>query len=65
MSPKIPKIDTDKCIGCVLCTQICPEVYEMAEDGKSHVKNTSGATEESIQQSAEACPVGCISIMEE
>ncbi len=26
------KIDRDACIGCGLCTTICPEVFEMDDD---------------------------------
>lgn len=48
------------CIGCVLCTQICPKVYEMMVNGKSKVINPSGDSEEKIQESIDACPVNCI-----
>ena len=25
-------VDPEICIGCLLCAEICPEVYEMRED---------------------------------
>lgn len=53
-------IKKDACIGCILCTQICPKVYEMRDDGKSHVIDPSGDSEEKIQESIDACPVGAI-----
>ena len=28
-------VDKDTCIGCELCTQICPDVFSMDDDGKS------------------------------
>ena len=31
------KIDRDGCIGCGMCTEICPEVFEMADDGLARV----------------------------
>ena len=31
----IPKVDKDTCIGCGLCPSICPEVFEMQDDGKA------------------------------
>ncbi|NFF31098.1 ferredoxin, partial [Clostridium botulinum] len=29
--------DQDTCIGCGLCPSICPEVFDMGDDGKAHV----------------------------
>lgn len=48
------------CIGCTLCTQICPDVFEMQDDGKSKAVNPTGDTEDKIQQSIDACPVDAI-----
>lgn len=31
-------VDKDTCIGCELCTQICPDVFSMDDDGKSVAK---------------------------
>ncbi|PIZ00324.1 ferredoxin [bacterium (Candidatus Howlettbacteria) CG_4_10_14_0_8_um_filter_40_9] len=31
-------IDHDLCIGCGTCESICSEVFEVRDDGKSHVK---------------------------
>ena len=58
---KTLKIDEDRCIGCTLCTCICPGVYEVVETGKSRVFDQDGDTEEKIQQSIYECPVKCIS----
>lgn len=58
MSKKLV-IDQDSCIGCELCVNICPKVYEMRE-GKSHVVDQNGDTPENIQQSIESCPVQSI-----
>ena len=35
------KIDRDGCIGCGMCTEICPEVFEMADDGLAGTCNRS------------------------
>ena len=32
-------IDTDLCEGCETCVEMCPEVFELGEDGKARVKN--------------------------
>jgi len=55
-------VDPQKCIGCTLCTQICPAVFEMQDDGKSKAINPTGDTEEKIKQSIESCPVDAISL---
>jgi ferredoxin len=33
-------IDQDLCTGDGLCTEICPVVFEMYDDGLAYVKNT-------------------------
>ena len=53
-------VDQDTCIGCTLCTQICPKVYKMNDEGKSEVTNQKGDKEDKIEQSIKSCPVDCI-----
>ncbi len=57
---KCVEVDPDICIGCTLCTQICPGVYEMQSDGKSKAVNPCEDTPEKLEQSIEACPVDAI-----
>ena len=57
--PKI-KIDKEKCIGCGTCVSICPQVFELGEDGKSRVKNPNGKCD--LKEAAESCPTEAISI---
>lgn len=56
------KIDKEKCIGCGACVSICPEVFELNEDGKAQV--VKGADMEknkkTIQEAQDACPVQAI-----
>ena len=33
-----PKVDHDLCIGCGVCSDVCPDVFEMGDDGLAHVK---------------------------
>mgnify|MGYP003825448269 FL=1 len=61
MPKKGAYVDPNICIGCTLCNQICPAVYEMQDDGKSKAVNPTADTEEKIQQSIDACPVTAIS----
>ncbi len=57
------KVNRDECIGCGVCAQICPDVFELDEDaGKAKVIRPDGA--ECAQEAADSCPVGCISVEE-
>jgi len=57
------KVNQDECIGCGVCSQICPEVFELDEDaGKAKVIRAEGA--ECAQEAADSCPVGCITVNE-
>ncbi|MDR4506006.1 MAG: ferredoxin [Candidatus Scalindua sp.] len=58
-------VNADECTGCELCTQTCPEIFEMdgdiavAKDG-----DVPAELEETCRQAAEECPVECINIDE-
>ena len=53
------KVNVDECIGCGICAQFCPEVFEIDEAaGKSTVKAQSDSLE--VKNAMEACPVGAI-----
>jgi len=61
----------EKCIGCGSCISICPEHWEMGDDGKSHLKDSKPEGENFVKdvedagcckEAAEACPVTCIKI---
>lgn len=55
------KVDLDLCTGCGLCAQICPEVFEMGDDGYSHVRSGSDETLSCVDEAIDQCPVGAIS----
>ena len=57
------KIDRDGCIGCGMCTEICPEVFEMADDGLARVaKEPSESSIGKAKEAAESCPVQVIEV---
>ena len=55
-------VDKDTCIGCGLCPEVCPEIFQMEEDGKA-VASPDEVPEnlvESAKEAEEQCPVGAI-----
>ncbi|MBS4012838.1 MAG: ferredoxin [Bacteroidetes bacterium] len=56
------KIDQACCIGCGSCVAICPEIFELKDDGKSHLKKEEIENPGCAQQAVEACPASCIAI---
>lgn len=57
--PKVT-VDAKKCIGCGACVALCPDVFEIGQDGKSHVKNPNGKCD--LKAAAAGCPVSAISV---
>ncbi len=58
------KIDRDGCIGCQLCPSICPEVFQMADDGLAEVitEDVPSEAEGTANEAQESCPVSVISV---
>lgn len=54
-------VDSEKCIGCGLCSQVAPEVYEMMEDkAVVMMDEIPEDKEETAKDGAEQCPVSAI-----
>jgi len=59
------KVDPNLCTGCELCTNICPEVFEMKGDIASvKVNPVPKAAEATCKEAKDSCPVEAISIEE-
>jgi len=65
--------DHPVCIGCGACAAVCPDYWEMAGDGKSHLKGSKKQGEQFFldlpkagccNEAAQSCPVNCIHIEE-
>jgi ferredoxin len=56
-------IDRDGCIGCGLCEQTCPEVFEIADDGLAEViADPTPENEAEAREAEDGCPVSVITI---
>ncbi|MDD4939704.1 MAG: ferredoxin [Candidatus Omnitrophica bacterium] len=52
-------VDVSSCVGCGLCEQFCPEIFEVGGDGIAHVKAQVCALH-NIEEAAQQCPVNAI-----
>lgn len=54
-------IETEDCIGCESCVELCPEVFGFDDQGNvAFVVMEEGGSEACIDEAIEACPVECI-----
>jgi ferredoxin len=58
----IAHVEKDVCIGCGLCPTICPEIFEMDDDGLAIAskEQVPKELEDSAQETAESCPTEAI-----
>ncbi|MFA6356389.1 MAG: ferredoxin [Candidatus Omnitrophota bacterium] len=57
------KVDPNLCTGCELCTNICPDVFEMKGDvAAAKVSPVPAAAEATCKEAKESCPVEAISV---
>lgn len=52
----------EKCIGCGLCTSICPEIFHMTDAGVAKAEGTAEGeeTSSSALEAKDSCPVDAI-----
>ena len=60
------RVDQELCTGCGLCVEICPEVFEMNDDGLAEAKEKDVPEDlaSDAREAAEDCPVEAIIIEE-
>ena len=53
----------DNCIGCGLCTGICPGVFTMTDEGTAAARDSIAPSQRGqVQEAAESCPTDAIEI---
>ena len=52
-------IDENACVGCGLCVNVCPDCFEMNQDGVAKVK-ASDCSSCDVNEVASQCPVNAI-----
>ena len=59
-------VDPDLCIGCGICPDVAPEVFEMGTDDKAHIKvdPIPAPLESACRDAADQCPQAAIEIEE-
>ena len=58
-------VDNDMCTGCGICSDTCPEVFELDDDvAKVIVDKVPESAADTCRESADNCPVEAIKIEE-
>jgi len=61
LSKNMIKVDPEKCIGCGLCSNICPHVFKLdPKTGKSEVISQD-LKDCDLNRAVDSCPTGAIS----
>jgi ferredoxin len=57
-------IDEDRCRGHGICCAICPEVFDLSDDGYSVVRTPEvpGKSEDDVRTAVAQCPERAISV---
>lgn len=55
---------TTECIGCGLCVEVCPQVFQLNEQNASQVVADANLYPDQVQDAASVCPVNAIQLQE-
>lgn len=54
-------VDASTCVGCGLCEQNCPDVFQVKDDGIAYVKSQECGNCD-LKEVAGMCPVNAITV---
>jgi len=62
-----PVVDRDLCIGCGLCEDTCPEIFQLRDDGYAWVIDETPDPQlyDCARDACDSCPVDAITLGEE
>lgn len=52
---------SDDCMGCESCVELCPDVFEMNEDGDKAVVINPNSKADCVDEAIDSCPAEAIS----
>jgi ferredoxin len=60
------RVDTTRCSGIGLCEMTAPGVYEVGDDGQSHVLKDEPSSDElpTVEEAIANCPTGALSMQD-
>ena len=58
-------VNRDNCIGCGACEALCPEIFQIDDEGLSTAKEVKDLTEEMVAEAIESCPTSAIELNKE
>ena len=59
------RVDPDLCTGDEICTQVCPEVFEMENDkAVAKMEEVPDDLKDSVREAADSCPSEAIIVEE-
>ena len=60
------KVKSDECIGCAACTAVCPNVFEMSDEGfaTAKVAEVAEGDKAAVEEAKDGCPVSAIEVNE-
>lgn len=53
-------IDQIECIGCGMCTLMCPNIFKLGKNGKAEVIGQAVGIKEEVVEAIDSCPVDAI-----
>ena len=57
------KVIDEKCIGCGLCAELAPDIFELADNGLARVKEQPTDENEGVAvEAAKSCPTEAIEV---
>lgn len=61
-----PVVDTELCIGCGNCEDVCPDLFRLEDDGLAHVivEDPGDELYGCARDAEDSCPVAAISLQE-